>query len=458
METTLTLSDDEIKNFLREGAKNGNKILLQKALNAGANLDISLNQALTFSFIGKHIWNRDSLGYRAIHWAARYGREEIVQWLVEQGASLEQPNDVGNTALHVAVYYNQYQVVSKLLNLGANPNAVNHESTLYQVSAETPLHYAVLYSSDDMVKILRDFGADATFKDDKGKSPLAYAQSKGDVRLIDALTDYIPNSSPKPGHNLEFKPQLLQEYELFELAKGFLKSHELSQALECYSELLNRDSKNKKALIGKGHVFRAQLEAQKAIACYESVLTEDPESEDALFNKAMALIELCKYTEAISIIQQLIATKQTDEIGNYKDLARYMQQNYSYLPPNLDLEDVARAMTQSQQLSPETFNPKKTDSSSIEKIDSPLPPPPPPPLPPPRPVINPNPVVPRPPRPPLAQVQPLNIMDILQEEMKKRLAKMNPEVQQANINAKSNRSSDSDEDELETGSESSLKM
>jgi ankyrin repeat protein len=45
---------------------------------------------------------QDKSGFTPLHFAACYGRESVVEWLVGQGSNVEAKNELEWTALHVA--------------------------------------------------------------------------------------------------------------------------------------------------------------------------------------------------------------------------------------------------------------------------------------------------------------------------------------------------------------------
>ena len=62
---------------------------------------------------------------RGFLWACEYGRNEVVEFFLEQGASLESQADTGQTALHWAVIGGHEQTIKLLLDRGASLAAKN---------------------------------------------------------------------------------------------------------------------------------------------------------------------------------------------------------------------------------------------------------------------------------------------------------------------------------------------
>ena len=58
-----------------------------------------------------------------------YGRKEVVELVLENGAWLESQEKRGFTALHLAARNGHRAIVEKLLNAGAEPNAKDNAGT-----------------------------------------------------------------------------------------------------------------------------------------------------------------------------------------------------------------------------------------------------------------------------------------------------------------------------------------
>ncbi|KAL2866938.1 ankyrin repeat-containing domain protein [Aspergillus lucknowensis] len=97
----------------------------------------------------------DMKGWRALHVAADSEAEDVVVWLLENGAAVDAETmgfvRPGRTALHFAASKSTEtaaRIVRKLLESGANPGAPT------RFGGNTPLHYAVRGGSEDILKTL----------------------------------------------------------------------------------------------------------------------------------------------------------------------------------------------------------------------------------------------------------------------------------------------------------------
>ena len=103
-----------------------------------------------------------------MHYVVR-GDENKVRTLLQRGAEPKLSDADGDTALHLAAEsHTAINVARLLLEGGADPNAKNKVGG-------TPLMWAAVYGSDDMVHLLLDKGADATIKDNQGVTASQWA-------------------------------------------------------------------------------------------------------------------------------------------------------------------------------------------------------------------------------------------------------------------------------------------
>lgn len=130
----------------------------------------------------------ESLGENLdLNGAAFHGHWQLCQFLIERGADVNHAlPDTGETPLHAALckanrpIYDH--VVRVLLAHGANPNAVTRPSVETgafmrdcRTKAETPLHRAAAFGTEESIQLLLDAGASKDARDMNGDSPLAWA-------------------------------------------------------------------------------------------------------------------------------------------------------------------------------------------------------------------------------------------------------------------------------------------
>lgn len=115
---------------------------------------------------------RDWLGHSALVHVAHAGATATTASLIEHGAPIDQPSLDGSTALFVTTEADTADIVEMLLAADANVNTLGR-------SGLSPLAAAAFNADDKVAFLLLDRGADATFADATGKTPLLYAAAKG---------------------------------------------------------------------------------------------------------------------------------------------------------------------------------------------------------------------------------------------------------------------------------------
>ena len=130
----------------------------------------------------------DSLGPNlGLDSVAYFGHWRLCEFLIEQGADVNRADpETGETPLHVALCTANrpafHLVVRVLLSAGANPNVATKpgvETDAFmrdcRTKAETPLHRAAAFASDETIQLLLDAGATKESTDMNGDTPLSWA-------------------------------------------------------------------------------------------------------------------------------------------------------------------------------------------------------------------------------------------------------------------------------------------
>jgi len=111
----------------------------------------------------------------ALHMAASWGYEEIVELLVAKGADVNARGSgwYRRTPLHYAVF--SEEVIALLIAGGADVNARDRKG-------RTPLHLAAQAGEAEAVRLLIAAGADINAEDDSEYTPLDRAETWGGER------------------------------------------------------------------------------------------------------------------------------------------------------------------------------------------------------------------------------------------------------------------------------------
>jgi ankyrin repeat protein len=123
--------------------------------------------------------------------AAFHGHWQLCEFLIENGADVnEELPDTGETPLHNALCTSDrivYDLVLRvLLRHGAEPNRVTKPAVKtgafmrdVRTKAETPLHRAAAFGTEETIQLLLDAGAKPEATDMNGDSPLSWASWYG---------------------------------------------------------------------------------------------------------------------------------------------------------------------------------------------------------------------------------------------------------------------------------------
>jgi ankyrin repeat protein/ubiquitin len=109
--------------------------------------------------------------------------EEMVAWLLKEGASVTRKDEDGQTPLHIAAGRGcDVEILKQLLAAGASIDESTNDG-------ETPLHSATDRGEVDTVKFLLSRGAQVDARANDGETPLCHAAYRGEVEVARALME-----------------------------------------------------------------------------------------------------------------------------------------------------------------------------------------------------------------------------------------------------------------------------
>ncbi|KAM9426617.1 poly [ADP-ribose] polymerase tankyrase-2-like [Pholidichthys leucotaenia] len=119
----------------------------------------------------ENVNSRDTAGRRStpLHFAAGFGRKDVVDFLLQNSASVHTRDDGGLISLHNACSFGHAEVVSLLLHHGADANARDNWNY-------TPLHEAAIKGKIDVCIVLLQHGAEPTIRNTDGRTALDLAE------------------------------------------------------------------------------------------------------------------------------------------------------------------------------------------------------------------------------------------------------------------------------------------
>eukprot|EP00210_Caulerpa_lentillifera_P005555 g5314.t1 len=116
--------------------------------------------------------------------AAENGNLEILKEAIAQGLTLNEENDNGETCMKIACTHGQNEVVEFLLQYGCCPNDTS------KVGSVSPLILAASHGHEYCVASLLAAGADLTYQDERGWTPLHAACDNGKLHTVKVLVRY----------------------------------------------------------------------------------------------------------------------------------------------------------------------------------------------------------------------------------------------------------------------------
>ena len=192
---------------------------------------------------------KDQGGNTPLHFAAAYGRLEIVKFLLENEADPSLKNNEGKTALQIAdankIYSNSPNVYSKIIEALSPIDKLNEKSN-------TTLHFFALLGKIGEVEDLLKNGMDPDMHDAKGNVALHFAVQSNQLEVVKLLLKY--KASPNEANIKEATPlHIATAMGKFEMVELLLKN-------EANKNLMNLDGNTPLHLaIAYGHTKIVEL-------------------------------------------------------------------------------------------------------------------------------------------------------------------------------------------------------
>ncbi|EKJ69736.1 hypothetical protein FPSE_10052 [Fusarium pseudograminearum CS3096] len=161
--------DDENKTSLHLAAEKGFQRVVKKLLEDGA-ADSSMG---------------DKDGWRPLHFACSAGHEAVVKELLSHKANPELTDSRGWNVLHIAITYGQSDTFQLIVE--RYPQLLEQSTTK---SGMTPLHIAIWWSNEKIVKVCLKNKADISVRDNDGWTVLMMAAYKKEKGIMDTLIEH----------------------------------------------------------------------------------------------------------------------------------------------------------------------------------------------------------------------------------------------------------------------------
>ena len=148
--------------------------------------DHEAEQSMRTLLTGKHAEKSGN----ALARATKFNYFEIVKLLVSVGIDVNYQDEQGESALHVAARYGYVECVEAMLD---STQAVNLELT-EKTYGWTPMFIAAVDGHLDVVKLLRQRGAQLSKSDFSGWTPQEHAALRGHLNIAEYLRDGMPST------------------------------------------------------------------------------------------------------------------------------------------------------------------------------------------------------------------------------------------------------------------------
>eukprot|EP01029_Cantina_marsupialis_P030511 TRINITY_DN82922_c0_g4_i1.p1 TRINITY_DN82922_c0_g4~~TRINITY_DN82922_c0_g4_i1.p1 ORF type:complete len:489 (+),score=151.16 TRINITY_DN82922_c0_g4_i1:119-1585(+) len=135
---------------------------------------------------GPMILNKRLGRLTAVHIACDKGFDDILAWLLEIGASINDITPKQQTALHLAALAGSLKCMKLLI-------ATGHDIECTDRDDKTPLMFAALSGSTDCVVFLLKHGASSTAMDKSGFNALHYGAKSANVEVVQAMNNLSVN-------------------------------------------------------------------------------------------------------------------------------------------------------------------------------------------------------------------------------------------------------------------------
>ncbi len=141
----------------------------------------------------------DEHGMTPLYLAIFCGSENIVEFLIQEGANLDLPNAEGKTPLYLAIKSNYKKVAQLLIERGANVDLPNSRR-----DQEYPLYIAAKNGHADVARLLIEKGANVNRSTLYDKTSLHIAAENGHVDIVEILIE--KGAEIDLLYNLEYTP------------------------------------------------------------------------------------------------------------------------------------------------------------------------------------------------------------------------------------------------------------
>jgi ankyrin repeat protein len=207
------IRDSEGQTAWHKAAKYGHYNTLRHFIKCGANRRSRIGETPDRDEASDKMKNFEGFLNTALHLAAKYGRGEVVSFLLDEFPDIcPLQNHVGATALSLATMYRQSLTVELILTKAAAKNIASGLNTP-DAEQRSPIHYAALEPSGECLEL---------FLAPKGLTPEAIEDAENMTPLhFAAIHGYLIHIERLLRHDMSLKKRIKSGHNALELAVIF---------------------------------------------------------------------------------------------------------------------------------------------------------------------------------------------------------------------------------------------
>ena len=191
---------DQVEKNLFKAAKMGEVVGVEKAIAAGANVDVQDEEdvsALIYAAEeghlaavrlliegGANVNAKDGGNTSVLMYAARHSNSEMVRLLIANHANVNAKDEDDTSVLMYAVYFGNLGVVKFLIENGANINVQDG-------FGQTALMKAAAKGSLEVVRLLIESGANVDVQDGSGQTAIEIAEKEGKIKIVEIMMPFV---------------------------------------------------------------------------------------------------------------------------------------------------------------------------------------------------------------------------------------------------------------------------
>ena len=290
---------------------------------------------------------RNYRGDQAAHLAAINGYLSTLKILVkhDQGA-INSANNNQTRPLHLAAWNGHFDTVAYILRL--RPNEIDRQDK-YRY---TPLHYAVDRGYEKIVRYLVEQGADTSLKNNKGHTPMSFARAQ----KFNDIESFLRSAGADDSTVADAADQRRRAEQVYSQSGQYFNQQDYKKAIEIYRESLEIDPTYSPGYAGLAAVaFNFEKDFEKADQYYDEAILRNPKNPENYYWKARTNYALNRPEVYRPLFIQYV--EMAPDSYNAIDL----QKNWSHL-----LEPYESAEGQSESSS-------NSDTASSSRSGSPIP-------------------------------------------------------------------------------------